>query len=192
MVMETLTAFIRDRSTILHDDTQAVLPFYKGESRVYAVLQTDVTAGLAVIRNRRADATEQERIEGFSINLSFCDLRGVFFDHTNLEGAYFIHSWLDNAFFTSANLKHAKFEGARAIHAHFIGSDLERAVFWSANLKDASFAGAKLNGAYFRGGMRVSDADVSGVDFTAAKGNHETELPASVERPSHWLGAQEA
>jgi uncharacterized protein YjbI with pentapeptide repeats len=85
--------------------------------------------------------------------------------------------------------------------ADLIGADLKGADLRGANLRGAYLIGADLRGADLRVadliGADFRDADLRGADLTdsifltqsqldAAKGDTDTKLPPSLNRPTHW------
>jgi len=95
------------------------------------------------------------------------DLRGA-----DLRGAELIGTDL-----SGADLRGASLRGAYLIGADLTGSDLRLADVIGADVRGADLSGADLTGAMFLSRFQVN----------AAKGDHATRLPSTVERPPHWL-----
>lgn len=66
--------------------------------------------------------------------------------------------------------------GAYLIGADLTGADLTRADLTGADLRDADLSGADLAGAIF----------LTQPQLAAAKGDLDTTLPPSLNRPTHW------
>ncbi|MGG3560064.1 pentapeptide repeat-containing protein [Neobacillus rhizosphaerae] len=75
------------------------------------------------------------------------------------------------------DLRGSNFRGALLIAANLRNSDLRMSDFIGADLRDADLSGANLHGSIF-----LTQAQVN-----AAKGDRDTNLPASLHVPSHWL-----
>lgn len=75
-----------------------------------------------------------------------------------------------------ADLRGASLRGAHLIGAALTGADLRTADVIGADLRGADLSGADLTGALFLTRFQVN----------AAKGDHATRLPSTVERPPHW------
>ena len=81
--------------------------------------------------------------------------------------------------------------GARLIGADLRGSDLRGALLIAANLKGADMRVCDFIGADLRD-ADLSDANLEGSFFltqaqiNSSKGNAETKLPSTLNRPTHW------
>ncbi|OIH94227.1 MULTISPECIES: pentapeptide repeat-containing protein [unclassified Curtobacterium] len=78
----------------------------------------------------------------------------------------------------SLRLIGADLRGASLIAADLRGTDLASADLLGADLRDARLDGADLSSALF----------VSQPQVDAARGDHDTRLPADLRRPGHWEG----
>jgi len=75
-----------------------------------------------------------------------------------------------------ADLRCANLRGAYLIAADLRGADLRTADLIGADFRDADLRGADLTGSIF----------LTQTQLNAAKGDANTKIPASLERPAHW------
>jgi hypothetical protein len=156
-IMETLCAFIRERSSIsaVHPKTtkkkSSILlsrPLTDAEgqrsndietSMAAPVLSTDVLAALSVVNRRTRHQIEFEKISGHKLDLSGVNFEGAklprsSFARANLQGANFANADLGlDADFSDAYLEFINFREASLVRAKFpraclVGADLERAL----------------------------------------------------------------
>lgn len=155
-VMETLTAFVRDRAK--WQPTAAA-----EDAALQPTPATDIAAVLTVIRRRPGAGRARERQRNWVFDLNTTDLRGA-----DLSGVYF----------EGVNLCRSHLEGAGFEEAH-----LERANFVEAHLQNADFHEAHIEGTNFvnAAGLRIAHF---GMPF--AYGDAHTLLPHDVSRPSTW------
>lgn len=158
-VMETLTAFVRERarwkaSTISVVETTPVEPWQSKalsmQIQSELVLATDIAAVVEVIRRRPEAGWLREKTRGWRLDFSGADLRG-------------------------ANLYMAHLENAILYMAH-----LEGAFLFGANLEAAWLLGAHLEGA------NLSMTRLASTALNATVGNSNTVLPDGVDRPIQW------
>ena len=173
-VMETLTAFVRERTRPEAErlakprDQRASESAYllwknagmpegrSGEFWSEALEQealrerpaTDIAAVLQVLCRRPEPGRKREKLRNWRLDLRMTDLRG-------------------------ADLSGALLEGARLSGAH-----LQGAYLGGAHLEGAFLGGAHLDGAFLGG--------ADGVDLSGAIGDAKTRLPARIERPADW------
>ncbi|MGW1067657.1 pentapeptide repeat-containing protein [Streptomyces aureus] len=76
-----------------------------------------------------------------------------------------------------ADLRGASLRGTLLIAADLTGADLRGADLLGADLRDTDLADADLTGALF----------LTQPQLNAARGNTGTRLPATVDRPGHWI-----
>jgi hypothetical protein len=186
-VMETLTAFVRERAYWKEpdQDTSATVARYYVHQRSQEP-PTDIAAVLTVIARRPKTARSKDVVNGRALekqeNWHF-DLR-----QTNLRRANLPCVHLEGAILTKANLEGAILSGAHLEDAKLAGSCLERASLAGAYLK-----GADLNCAHLEGTLLVSadltDAILTGIDLSTAIGDDRTRLPNNVLRPANWSRA---
>jgi len=217
-VMETLTAFVRERARWKEPEVDAAVLIHEPS--------TDIAAVLAILVRRPAAGLDRERSEGWSLDLRGVDLRGgadleavhlagAYLWGAHLEGAYLLEAHLEGAHLEGmhlegANLTDAHFEGAQLKEAHLEGAmcggaHLERAHLWGAhlegaNLVEAHFNGANLVDAHFDERTRLGDAHLEGANLVgttvsqkqleSAFGDAATQLPAGVSRPASWSSAK--
>jgi Pentapeptide repeats (8 copies) len=179
-VMETLTAFVRERAR--WEEPEPPAPEMAAPRQERPAPATDIAAVLEVLRRRPQAGRERERetLRGWRLDLQMTDLRGA-----SLIGAYLEGTRLGGAHLEGANLIAVGLEGANLIEAH-----LERAVLGWAHLAGADLRGAHLDGADLHGahldGAILQGAHLEGVDLSGAIGDAKTRLPDSVARPAGW------
>jgi hypothetical protein len=194
-VMETLTAFVRERARCKEPDTSAsetVMRYYEDARPDRTEPATDVAAVLSVIRRRPEAGRARERQRAWwLLDFRATDLRGADLRQAHLERAILTEAHLEGAFFVFAYL-----EGANLIRAHLedgrLGSaHCQGANFSDAHLQGAHFARTHLKGAHF-GGAHLEGADLSGAHLDGvhsldeASGDARTRLPTVIARPAHW------
>jgi uncharacterized protein YjbI with pentapeptide repeats len=190
-VMETLTAFVRERAS-----WERTAPLVK--ERAYLLWEeagrpdgragehwrdaikttkpttppTDIAAVLTVIVRRDAKNRDREKNESWCFNLSGTDLRAVSLIDAHLEGAYLNAAHLEGAILfeahlEGANLIDAHLEGAYLNAAHLEGAILFEAHLEGADLIDAHLEGADLNAAHLEGAI-LFEAHLEGADLIDA------------------------
>jgi Pentapeptide repeats (8 copies) len=173
-VMETLTAFVRERARwqtpkagmadksdyLWPSETRSVTQPDKARPRPEPA--TDIAAVITVIQRRRGHEYEQKR--GWRLDLRAVDLRGA----SALNGAHLEGAYLSGAHLEGASLEEAHLERADLVEAH-----LENAILYEAHLEGANLSNAT--------GVRVAHL---GIPF--ASGDARTLLPHDVPRPSAW------
>jgi hypothetical protein len=166
-VMETLTAFVRERARWQE-------PKAASEEEIDAAPRTtpptDIAAVLEVIRRRLDTGREREKLQLWHFDLTTTDLRGANLRGAHLEGADFREAHLERAYLREAHL-----EDAILRRAH-----LERADLSGAHLEGANLSGAHLEGAF------LDLAHLEGANLSEATGDAETYLSAGVARPADW------
>jgi hypothetical protein len=118
VVMEVLTAFIREKTT----------------TEDYKQLQTttaDIQSALDVI-GRRIVSNDLRQI-----NLGGTNLQGAFLDDANLQGAFLDDANLQEAELGNTNLQRAHMENANLQKAFLAGANLQKAFLAGANLQEA-------------------------------------------------------
>ena len=200
-VMETLTAFVRERARWEEPEPSepemaAQSDLWQSGIRSYQALQqrptpaTDIAAVLQVLRRRPEAGREREKQRGWRLNLNTTDLRGAVLSEAHLEGADLRWAHLERAELFVAHL-----EGADLRWAHFERAALGRAHFKGALLRGAHFKRAFLRGAHFKRavlfeahleGADLSEAHLEGDYLSTAFGDARTDLPKGVPRPAHW------
>jgi hypothetical protein len=202
-VMETLTAFVRERTQRSEKERNSTPLEQRVAERAYflwenagrpaglserhrtdAVEQekygdppaTDIEAVLTVI-NRRSEESRQLEL-GKKWRL---DLRGAVLRYADLREAHLQHAHFEGAHLERAVLYGAHLEGAALWHAH-----LERAFLEGAHLEGADLGGAYLKGAVLRGtdlrkAIALADTQLEDVRVDA-----KTRLPDGVARPKRW------
>jgi uncharacterized protein YjbI with pentapeptide repeats len=144
-IMETLTAFVRERARWKKLDP--VGP-EEGEQTVAPQQPpTDIAAVLAVIVRRLA---HREQGADWQLDLSRTDLGGAVLDEARLVGANFWGAHLEGADLARAHLESAILTGAHLESAYLGRAHLERANLQSAHLEGANLRGAHLDGADLR------------------------------------------
>ena len=157
-VMETLTAFVRERARWKEPEPSA--PEMAAQSDLWQsgsqsdqarqqppTPATDIAAVLEVLRRRPDAGREREKLRDWRLDLTKTDLRGARLYEAHLEGA--TSSRRISKAPTSARRisKRADLSEAHLEGAHLIGAHLERAVLIRAHLEGANLGGAHLEGA---------------------------------------------
>ena len=156
-VMETLTAFLRDRARWNESGAGGEIAQPPPKQK----LPTDIDAAITVIARRRGVDRHREAKMKRRLDLRSTDLRGAILDGGHLEGAVLDFAHLEGAFLPDACL-----EGALLRHAH---------------LKDAYLVGTHLEGADLREAEGLTEEQLKD-----AHGDAKTRLPDGVTRPAHW------
>jgi hypothetical protein len=178
-VMETLTAFVRERAR--WEEPEPSAPGRVAQSDLWQTgirsndaaprlaPPTDIAAVLEVIRRRPDAGRKLEFRRGWRFDLRRTDLRGA-----NLREAYL----------ETANLRGAHLEGADLIEAHLEWADLRGAHLEGAALILADLEGTYLMVAHLEG-ANLSQARLGG-SVIEAIGDAKTRLPEGVARPTGW------
>jgi hypothetical protein len=170
-VMETLTAFVRERAKLqepkpaaggMADKADYLWPTEKRPgSRPDEIARpepaTDIAAVLAVLRRRPDSGLVREAEQACGLDLRATDLRGanlveVYLERAllaraHLDGAELSAAHLEGAHLASAHLQCAYLEGAHLKHAYLRGAHLDGARLQEAHLEHADLWGAHLEGA---------------------------------------------
>ncbi|MCK9925724.1 pentapeptide repeat-containing protein [Frankia sp. Mgl5] len=184
VVVEVLSAFVRDRSTdpalrlaspLGEDGTvPPVRPMADIRTVVQVLGRLPVRVGV-----RRSDLTD-------------ADLTGpASLAHLTLHNANLIGALLDGANFTEARLGGATLtgallDGANLTRARLHGANLTEAGLRGANLTGAQLEGATLTDAWLRGANLTDAVGLSQEQVEAAHGDDATCLPAGLVRPASW------
>jgi uncharacterized protein YjbI with pentapeptide repeats len=110
----------------------------------------DIATVLQVIRRRSELNYKRERRNGWQLDFNGAALHGADFRWAHLESAMFMGAVLTRATFFEAHLKGCFFHGAGLEQAAFRRANLEGALFNSADLRGALFDQANLKQAYLR------------------------------------------
>jgi uncharacterized protein YjbI with pentapeptide repeats len=151
-VMETLAAFIRQRS----------LP--RGQANDPGRFPPDIRAAMTVIERRdRGLGADEPELDLRHANLSYLKLeRGA-----DLRGLDFEGATLDHAHLSGADLRGANLQGATLTWARLDGALLRDTQLYAVNLKGAWLAGADLQGARLAGAT-LFKAGLFGADLRGA------------------------
>ncbi|MDP9155329.1 MAG: pentapeptide repeat-containing protein [Pseudomonadota bacterium] len=175
-VMETLTAFVRERAR-WKEEEQSVEDDVRTDGLRYPEtvlpeIPTDIAAVVSVIVRRDKASIEREAQMGWRFNLQGTDLRGANFLNADLRNASFRGAHLQHAFFARANLERATFSQALLENANFFEAKLENVSFNRAKLQDATFDKANLTRAVFQlanlQGVSFMDAHLEQTHFVRA------------------------
>jgi Protein of unknown function (DUF2934)/Pentapeptide repeats (8 copies) len=205
-VMETLTAFVRERASWKETERRVSEQAYflwknaggpdgradehwreAVETTEPTTPRTDIAAVLTVIRRRDAKNYYREEEMGWRFDLGGTDLRGADLIGAHLEGAYLREAHLEGATFSDAHL-----EGANLWGAHLEGANLQEAHFEGAELLVAHLEGAELLGAHLEGadlwGAHLEGANLWGAHLEGAEllGAH---LKGAKLQKAHFEGA---
>jgi hypothetical protein len=166
-VMETLTAFVRERARWKEPEPSE--PARSGPPSPPTRV-TDIAAVLDVLRRRPDAGRERETLRQWRLDLSMTNLRDADLRETHLERADLIGAHLEGTTLVAAHLERA-----------FLGeAHLEGAILFMAHLHGADLRGAHLEGADLRA-QNLERADLRG-----AIGDAKTRLPDGVARPADW------
>jgi hypothetical protein len=210
-VMETLTAFVRERAK-WQEEPEAARTTMPAPSELWQsgpqhdarslrlTPATDIAAVLTVIRRRSEAGRAREHERNWLFDLSAIDLRGA-----NLIAAHLEYARLGLAHLELADLDWVRLEGADLFGAHLERAFLNGAHLEGTNLSDTHLEGAVLGGTHLEGahfggthlerallggahldGANLSGAYLEGVDLSDAIGDAKTALPDGVARPAHW------
>ena len=147
-VMETLAAFIRERSRQHWPPPDA-----GGQARERSP-RPDVQAAITVVGRR---LTERDLSP---VDLAGADLTGADLTGANLTGAVLAHAVLARADLLAAKLVRADLCGADLGGARLTGADLDGADLTDADLAGANLAGAELTRAELTGALWPADGPV--------------------------------
>jgi len=185
-IMETLTAFVRERARWRAPDAAARPgkrqrrgePESQSQSddksakrlrhiQVRDAPPTDIAAVLTVILRRPKKQQSREENAGWRFDLSEADLSGANLSGAYLSGAYLSGANLSDANLTGANLSKADLMSANLSGAYLIGANLSGACLYGANLRGADLSEANLRGADLHV-PNLSEADLSEADLSGA------------------------
>ena len=183
-IMETLTAFVRERARWKEPDASASETIADlSEDEAPAATQsnheaaTDIAAVLSVIV-RRGDKRDRELLEGWYFDLRGTDLRKAFFEDVHLERANLMGAHLEGANLSGAHLEGADLKGAHLERADFVMARLEVANLTEAHLEGAILAAAHLEGA------DLDEAHLEAANLAAAH-LERANAPGSASRRGH-------
>ncbi len=198
-VMETLTAFVRERSQRNERERTAIGLEERISKRAYFLWEknnrpqggdfrrqaevleklgeppaTDIAAVLSVIKRRSDVSQKRERVNGWHLDLSGAVLKQAYLAGAHLEGANLVVAHLERAGLDDAHLEEASLYGAHLEEAILGGAHLEGASLGAAHLEEANLVVAHLEGAFLSGahleGAVLSGAHLEGATFAAAEG----------------------
>ncbi len=187
-VMETLTAFVRERAKWQEEPAAEAASSelwqsnLRSDTPLRARPPTDIAAVLEVIGRRPEAGRAREAQRDWWLDLSETDLRGARLDEMHLEGASLWGACLDHASLLGTHLERACLN-----YAH-----LKNTTVWATNFESADFDGTHLEGASvllgtnFKGAP-LSQAFLDGVSLKETYGDGLTFLPQDIERPAHRL-----
>jgi hypothetical protein len=166
VVMETLTAFVRERARWKEQDKIALETLMSpcddenSEDKLQPEPATDIAAVLTVIHRRHLQVGWRKNLDRvIHWNFRGTDLRGADLISTHLEGADFMRAHLEGAILVEAHL-----EGANFMEAHLEGASLRDAHLERASLIEAHLGGARLEEAHLEG-ARFTGAHLEGADL---------------------------
>jgi hypothetical protein len=202
VVMETLTAFVRERARWKERDdaasgtTVALYDDDESSEKRRPEPATDIAAILTVIARRDVKSLDRERVNGWVLDFRGSGLRGANLREVHLEGANFEGAHLEAANLEGAhvkgNLRGAYLEGANLAGAHLEGANLEGAHLKEVYLREAHLEGANLQAAHLEAvnlrGAYLEGANLEGAHLKEAflAGAH---LKEAYLREAHLGGA---
>ena len=151
-IMETLTAFVRERARWKEPDAVASEEASEQSSASHELQMPpiDIAAVLTVIVRRPEAERAREKNEDWTLALVGADLRGAFLAKAHLERAILAKAHLEDAYLAAAHLERAELRGA-----HLEGADLLNAHLQGARLVDAHLEGAGLGRAHLEGARLI-------------------------------------
>lgn len=161
IVLEVLTAFIRENSPKVGDNRQL------GTTEVNTLrVPTDIQAALTVI------ARCPHSLTGNTLDFQDAYLIQANLIQANLEGANFQRTYLIGTNLREANLQQANLRNADLLSANLSEANLTEANLSSANLlgtnlNSANFQGADLTGANLRGAY-LGNANLNGTNLNSS------------------------
>jgi Pentapeptide repeats (8 copies) len=161
-IIETLMAYVRERTRLPLDDRQAMehLEIRLGEPHPAPGPPADVQAALTVVGRRHPENDpDRLRLEFGGTNLSYADLREAHLQKADLSDAFLIGTRMDGARLQDADLRGARLEAAKLEFARLDRVRLDGSYLHRANLRGAVLDTAVLSGACLRGVCLV-DADL--------------------------------
>lgn len=200
-IMETLTAYIRERSAARKREAKAALEIASGltgdepgvQDRAMACADpapADILAAFAVLGRRRTEherTKDEESVKTLNLDDAYLadarpdpmpgrDFSGARFmgaqlARADLRSARFDRALLVGANFEGANLRGAHLEGAILNFARLRGAILQEAHIEGADLKGSEVANRQLESAFGDAATKISNMDTEG---------------RSLERPKHW------
>ncbi|PZV04646.1 MAG: hypothetical protein DCF22_25290, partial [Leptolyngbya sp.] len=148
-VMETLTAYVREKSPAPKEPT---------DPDDIPPLETDIQAVMTVISRRKY--SYGALAEPYRLDLKKVDLRGLKLPKkANLSGIQFFSSNLQGVWLGEVNLEQTRFHEAKLQKAWLRESQFCGSEFIEANLCQANLVGAKLTNTDF-GGANLSKVDL--------------------------------
>ncbi len=192
VVLEVLTAYIREHSTKVGDTRQL------GSNEVNTLrVPTDIQAALTVIarchvqfETSHLDFQDAYLIQANLIQGNFqgANFQGTYLIGTNLREADLRAANLRNADLLSANLSEADLTQANLSSANLLGTNLNSANFQNADLTGANLRGAYLGSANLQG-AHLNSADLIGVYLSDANLSQAKLIGANL-RTAKLIGAQ--
>jgi hypothetical protein len=161
-IMETLTAFVREKARLPYPNDKAVEALKEKEQETGRT-PPDVQAALTAIGRRCLEHDpDGQRLDLNGTNLSRANLENAHLEKANLSGAFLMsallaRAHLDDAYLSGAHLDgavlqfaqatRASLEGAHLDGAHLRGAVLDTVIFRLATLSNANLVEADLRGA---------------------------------------------
>lgn len=182
-IMETLTAFVREKAAVLYPNEAAVKALKEKEQETGRA-PSDVQAALTAIGHRcRGHDPERQTVQLGGTNLSRANLENAHLERANLSGAFLMKALmagthLDGAYLSGAHLDDAILQFAQLTRASLEGAHLDGANLQGAALDTVNFQGATLSNAC------LVDADLRGaVGLTQEQLDEAYGDPATTKLP---------
>ena len=188
-IVETLTAFVREKARLPYPDHEAVERQKEDEQRAPRLPPADVQAALTVVGRRRPDRDPHgENLNLSGTNLSRANLRAAQLENANLSGAFLMHALLveaclRNAYLSGAHLEKAILQFAELNRASLEGAHLDGAHLLGAVLDTANLTMATLSNVRLVGGDLQGVAGLTQEQLHDAWGDDTTKLPEGLTIP---------
>jgi uncharacterized protein YjbI with pentapeptide repeats len=216
VIMEVLTAFIRERSAIRPTANTSFVHSYLSNENPQEILksvQQDIQSSLTVI-GRRTKQENERTLNLVHTNLSGADLSGAdlsgaglfyadlsgadlrdavlsaYLTGANLSGANLIHANLRSAYLNTANLSDADLTGANLSDTILVKAHLSGADLRSANITTANVAKAKLSGSNLEYAM-LAEAVLNGASLEEAKLKEANLINIKWDENTQWPAPEE-
>jgi uncharacterized protein YjbI with pentapeptide repeats len=126
------------------------------------IVEIDIVAHRSNVNTLLIETSKMYRADLMNKSKKKREMKGLDYLGANLKGQ---------------DLQGEDFRGTLMIAANLSHSDLRKADFIGADLREAELSGANLKDALFLTQSQIN----------SARGDHHTQIPGYLEKPSHWL-----